>query len=430
MKIFVLSMFVLTYILIIAFSNKKALITGIIALILGVSCLISGDLTFASLLKSIKFDVLLMLIGIMLTVGIFTDSGMPNMLSEKMVSKIPNALVALVLISLVSGVVSAFVDNVATVLMLAPIGIAVAKKIDVSPIPVIISIAVSSNLQGAATLVGDTTSIMLGEAAGMDFFDFFFMDGKFSIFWAVELGMLATIPILIFIFRKNNKKLLYQAEKVEIKSYVPTVLLLLNFICLAFSSFLPEIIVGGINITNGTICMAFGIVTLVFYVIRTKQNVIKTVKASIDTETILFLFFLFVIISTVQAVGIIDDIGNFFKGIGSSNIFLLYTLIVVLSVVLSAFIDNIPYVATMLPVIASVTTGMPEYAIVLYFGLLIGATLGGNLTPFGASANVVGIGILKKEGYSVKMSDFFKIGIPFTLVAVLSGYLFCWLVWA
>ena len=146
-------------------------------------------------------------------------------------------------------------------------------------------------------------------------------------------------------------------------------------------------------------------------------------------ETILFLISLFAIIACVDAVGIIDDIGNFFLSIGDKNVFLLYTLIVFGSVLFSAFIDNIPYVATMLPVISTVSMAMPEYSIALYFGLLIGSTLGGNLTPFGASANVVGIGILKKEGYKVKMSDFFKIGIPFTLSAVLSGYLFTYLIW-
>ncbi|MBE7086828.1 MAG: TRAP transporter large permease subunit [Clostridiales bacterium] len=446
MKIFVLCMFILTYVLIIAFTSKKALITGIIALVLSVACLISKDLSFAGLFSSIKYDVLLMLLGIMITVGLFTESGMPNMLAEKMVGKIHNSLFALVLLSLVSGIVSAFVDNVATVLMLAPIGLAVAKKIDVSPIPVIISIAVSSNLQGAATLVGDTTSIMLADALGMSFFDFFFWNGKFSIFWAVELGMVATIPILIFIFRKNNKKLLYVPEKIEVKSVVPTVLLLLNLICLALTSLLPkgieipaiDLVTGAnttINITNGVICMSFGIIGLIHFAIKNKGQkgqVAKTVKSAVDYQTILFLLFLFVIIACVTSVGIISDIGNFFKNIGSSNVFLLYTLIVFVSVILSAFIDNIPYVATMLPVIAAVTASpeMASYAPVLCFGLLIGATLGGNLTPFGASANVVGIGILEKEGYKAKMSDFFKIGIPFTLVAVLSGYLYCWFVWA
>ena len=146
-----------------------------------IATLISGDMKVGFLFGAIKYDVIMMLLGIMITVGVFTESGVPNMLAEKMVSKLPNSLLALTLLAVLSGVISAFVDNVATVLMLAPIGLAVAKKIGVSPIPVMISIAVSSNLQGAATLVGDTTSIMLGEAAGMSFFDFFFFKGRFYV---------------------------------------------------------------------------------------------------------------------------------------------------------------------------------------------------------------------------------------------------------
>ena len=140
--------------------------------------------------------------------------------------------------------------------------------------------------------------------------------------------------------------------------------------------------------------------------------------------------FLFLIIGVVQIVGIIDDISTLFKGLASSNLFLLFVIIVLGSVFLSAFIDNIPYVATMLPVIAGLTGVLPQGAdIVLYFGLLIGATLGGNITPVGASANVVAIGILEKHGEKVKSKDFFKIGLPFTFVAVIVGSVFTWLVW-
>ena len=146
-----------------------------------------------------------------------------------------------------------------------------------------------------------------------------------------------------------------------------------------------------------------------------------------SVPTVLFLVFLFVIIRAVDNVGIIADISSFFGSIGSQNIFLLYTLIVFGSVLISAFIDNIPYVATMLPVIAGLGLG-GDVQTLLCFGLLCGATLGGNITPVGASANVVAIGMLNKEGYKVKSSDFFKIGIPFPLVAVLGGYGFIWLV--
>ncbi len=441
MKIFILVLFVLMYVLIVALPKYKAYITGVVALIAVVSCAISGDMSVLEAIKSIDYNVVLMLLGIMITVGLFTESNMPNKLADKMISKIPNALIALVLLSVLSGIISAFIDNVATVLMLAPIGIAISKKIGISPVPVIISMAVSSNLQGAATLVGDTTSIMLGGFADMSFFDFFFLDGKLSIFWAVEFGALLTVPVLIFIFRKQNKKLLYKSEKIEVATIMPTILLILDIALLVVASFIQE----KPAITNGIICVTLGVFGLLYEIIKIKvkekkqshnvdkpkNDIIKNSIKAIDFATVLFLAFLFVIISAVERVGIIDDISSLFVAIGNENIFLLYTVIVFASVVISAFIDNIPYVATMLPVIQGLSASLVGVVSphLLYFGLLCGATLGGNLTPVGASANVVGIGILNKEGHKVRLMDFLKIGVPFTLVAVLGGYALTWLVW-
>jgi Na+/H+ antiporter NhaD/arsenite permease-like protein len=139
---------------------------------------------------------------------------------------------------------------------------------------------------------------------------------------------------------------------------------------------------------------------------------------------------LFVVIGSLEAAGVIARIAELFVKIGGDNLFLMYSLIVWGSVLMSAFIDNIPYVATMLPVVTGIAAMMGCNPTVLYFGLLSGATLGGNLTPIGASANIATIGILQKEGYKVKTSDFLKIGVPFTLTAVIMGYLFIWLVWA
>ena len=450
MKIFILILFILTYVGIIAIPKYKPHITGGTALIAAVSCAISGHMVWHEAFSSaINYNVVMMLVGIMITVGLFSESGMPNRLADKIITKVPNALWILVLLSVLSGVISAFVDNVATVLMLAPIGLAVAKKVNVSPIPVLISISVSSNLQGAATLVGDTTSVMLAGELGMSFMDFFFMNGRVSIFWAVELGMLLTIPVLIFIFRKNNQKIKIASEPVIVSTIFPTIMLVLNIAALVACSFIaiPDGFVA--DHINGLVCLLFGLICMAYHILTAKKRAVentaedgtvktdfiggkkeavKTVFGTIDYPTVLFLVFLFIIIRAVDSVGIIDDISSFFGMIGDKNIFLLYTLIVFGSVLISAFIDNIPYVATMLPVIAGLgLTG--NLQTLLCFGLLCGATLGGNITPVGASANVVAIGMLNKEGYKVKSSDFFKIGIPFTLVAVLGGYLLIWLCW-
>ena len=139
---------------------------------------------------------------------------------------------------------------------------------------------------------------------------------------------------------------------------------------------------------------------------------------------------LFLMIGGISARGVIDAAANLLAKLGGGNVFVLYTVIVWASVLISAFIDNIPYVATMLPVITGLASNLGIDPTLLYFGLLSGATLGGNITPIGASANITGIGILRKEGYEVKNGDFMSIGIPFTLAAVIPAYIYFWIFFA
>lgn len=149
----------------------------------------------------------------------------------------------------------------------------------------------------------------------------------------------------------------------------------------------------------------------------------------IDYFTLLLLSGLFIVISGITEAGVVDEISKLFAKISGNNVFLMYTLIVWASVLFSAFIDNIPYIATMLPVTSGIASLLGIDPTILYFGLLTGATLGGNITPIGASANITGLGILKKEGYEVSTKDFMKISVPFTLAAVTTGYILIWLIW-
>lgn len=422
MKLFALILFILTYALMIALPKYRPWV----ALTSGALFLLSGLVPLSGLAEAIDFNVLLMLAGTMGTVSLFIQSQMPNRMAELILKRTPNVMWVVVAMSLFAGVVSAFVDNVATVLMIAPVGLAIAKKLGISPVAMLISIAVSSNLQGAATLVGDTTSIMLGGYAGMDFLDFFFMDGKASIFFAVELGALATVPVIMLLFRRHREPVDAQVETV-VTDYFPTFLLLANIVLLIAASFLP----GKPTLTNGFICTGLFLVGALQSLIRGRGDraAARTALLEIDYQTLCLLAGLFIVIAGITNAGIIDDISGFFVRLGGNNLFLLYTVIVWGSVLISAFVDNIPYVATMLPVVSGIALSMNCPPTVLYFGLLTGATLGGNLTPIGASANIAAIGILRKEGYEVGMKDFMRIGIPFTLVAVTTGYLFCWLVW-
>ena len=422
--------FAVTYILMIALPKVRhwvAAASAVFFLVWGAVTADGGMLaSLTDAAGAINWNVLMMLFGTMGTVFFFIESKMPDVMAEKILHVAPNTMWAVVFISLFSGIISAFMDNVATVLMIAPIGLAVAKQLKISPVDMLICISVSSNLQGAATLVGDTTSIMLGGYADMNFLDFFAFQGKASIFWAVELGALATVPVIMLIFRKQRQKVKITVSS-KVEDIVPTILLTLNIVLLIVASFLPDMP----ETINGIICLVIFAVTAVYSLIRSKGfSKIAASFRDIDYRTLLLLASLFIIISGVEKAGVLDWLAEKMVLLGGGNLFVIYTIIVWVSVLLSAFIDNIPYVATMLPVVQSIALSMGIAPYVLYFGLLTGATLGGNITPIGASANIAAIGILRKSGYEVKNKQFFRIGLPFTLTAVLTGYLYIWFIWA
>ncbi len=418
-----LLIFAAMYVLLLIFADWRWVIAPVTAVLF----LILGILPLGKAPGAINWNVLMMLAGTMATVELFIQSNMPARMAEKLLQKVPNVQWAVVALSLFSGVISAFVDNVATVLMVAPVGLAVAKKLKTNPVPVIIAIAVSSNLQGAATLVGDTTSILLAGAVDMSFNDFFWFHGRLGIAWAVEAGALLTVPVLLWLFRKEKDKV-HEEVTAQVKDYVPTFLMLGTVLLLIVASQFenrPEL-------TNGMICCGVALVGIVYELIRQKNGklVIDVLKA-VDYKTLILLAGLFLVIQGITEAGVIAAIAELFVKMGGGSVLLTYVIIVAASVVISAFVDNIPYVATMLPVVVAISEkiGLPN-AYLLAFGLLIGATLGGNITPVGASANIAGIGILQKEGYKVSTRDFIRIGIPFTLIAAVSGALVIWLVWA
>lgn len=429
-----LIVFALTYVLMLAFQAWRpwiALSSAVIFIVMGYLGLF--DMGILSALSAVDYNVLMMIAATMGLVSLFIESRMPARLAELMMTKTPNVMWAVTALALFAGVISAFVDNVATVLMVAPVGLAISRKLKVSPVPVLIAIAVSSNLQGAATMVGDTTSMLLGGFAGMNFMNFFWMLGKPGIFWGVELGALASAFVLMFLFRHDKAPISAKVET-EVEDYFPSYLMIATVLLLIIVSFLPApenpALLALYNLRSGLSCMLLCLVGLVRACLKTKGVLpLKMVLRELDKETLLLLFGLFMVIEGIRSAGIIDAAAGIFYDLAGDSPFMLYTLIVAVSVLLSAFIDNIPYVATMLPVVQGIAALMGAEPYVFYFGLLSGATLGGNLTPIGASANITAIGILRKNGETVTTRDFLRIGVPFTLSAVLAGYVYIWLVW-
>ncbi len=417
-----LVIFALTYVLMLIFGKYRPYI----ALASGVVFIATGMLSPENILSALDFNVILMIAGTMGLVSLFIESKMPSLLADVLMEHVSTVQWAAVALSLFAGIISAFVDNVATVLMIAPIALEICKKLKTNPVPVIISIAVSSNLQGAATLVGDTTAIMLGSALDMSFLDFFVYKGKPSIFFAVELGAVVSALIVYFQFRKEKGSIPKANSRTKVTDYIPTVLLCLALLLLIIASFIPN----KPYVTNGVICCALFAVGLVITFIKKKTLSSLTAHLKeIDFTTIGILVGLFLMIGAITEQGVIDKAAGLLAKAGGGNLFLLYTVIVWASVAISAFIDNIPYVATMIPVLMGLASTLGVDPTPFLFGLLSGATLGGNCTPIGASANITGIGILRKEGYEVKNGDFFKIGIPFTLAAIIPAYIYIWLVY-
>lgn len=416
-----LIIFAVTYVLLLAFPRIRAHVAVLAALLFIVLGIVPGS----AALGFIDWNVILMISGTMGIVSMFIATGMPALLADLILEKTPTIRWAIVALSLFSGAISAFVDNVATVLIVAPIAITVAKKQNVSPVISVIAVSIASNLQGAATLVGDATSIMLGGHAGLDFLDFFFIQGKPGLFWIVQAGAIAATAVLFFVLRSNKQEVTPQ-ERTEVTDYFPGFLLIAMIVLLILASFVPN----KPDITNGLICVALLVVGLLREVAKGKgAQVIKDVLVDIDYFTLALLGGLFIVIGGLTQVGVIDRISSFIANLGQGNVFVVYTVIVWLSVVVSGFVDNIPYVATMLPVVQGVANLLGVEPNLLYFALLIGATLGGNLTPIGASANITGLGLLSKEGYQVGAGEFMKLSVPFTLAAVTTGYVLVWLLW-
>ncbi len=414
-----LAIFIISYFLFIFLPHKRTLVAVTASAVL----IATGTIGPREAFFAVNWNVMGIFVGTLVVADLFMESRVPAYLAEIIVDKARNTAWAILLICLLTGVISAFVENVATVLIVAPIALALAKKLKINPMNMMIAIAVSSNLQGAATLIGDPPSMLLGGFAKMNFMEFFFYKGRPSIFFAVELGALASFAVLYWIFRgQKEKMILVPIEKV--RTWVPTGILVVLIAALALSSFFDT----GFSFLAGILCMAAAGISIIWNALAKKSPVLEGLK-SLDWDTTFFLMGVFVLVGSMTSAGWLEKMSSFLAGLVGNNIFLGYTLIVFLSVLLSAVVDNVPFLAAMLPVAMSMSEKLGVNPSLFLFGLLIGASLGGNITPIGASANIVACGLLKKEGHAVSFRDFMKIGVPFTLAAVSAAYLFVWVIW-
>ena len=385
--------------------------------------LITGTLGPISAFKSINWNVMGIFGGTYLVAELFIYSRVPARLADGLVARSKNAAMALVLVCGLSGLISAFCENVATVMIVAPVAMVIARRLKVSAIPFLVGIAVSSNLQGAATLVGDPPSMLLASYSGMTFNHFFFFQGKPCLFFAIELAAAVSLIVLYIAFRKYRQPV-PRIEREPILSMVPSWLLIGMVAALAIVSFIfPDFEYG-----TGSVCMLFGAAGTIWFETRVKKGTFSLIK-KFDWDTFFLLMGIFVLVEALRAVGIIAGLASFLAQMTRGNTFLAYNVVTWTSVFFSAFVDNVPYVTAMLPVGGMLAASMSISPYLLLFGIVIGASVGGNITPIGAAANIVAFGILKKAGENVTFGHFVKIGLPFTVVAVAVAYMFIWFFW-
>jgi len=424
---FVLFIFVLSYLLFAFLPSKRTIVGVFSSLILLILCYYKFD---KFLITAIDYNVINIFLGTMLVSNLVAESGIAEYVAESIIIKTRSIKWSFLLLCIICGLLSMFLENIATLIIVAPVAIQIAKKLSINPTKIIFALAVSSNLQGTATLIGDPPSMLLASATGMTFLDFFVYKLKPSIFFAVQIGAISSFFVLYYIFNKykSESEMIDYKMLTKVKSWIPLYILVSMIIVLMITSIFKKVGDNNYLFIAGLICLFFGFLALLVKKIFLKTSILEGLKL-LDWETAIFLASVFVIVKSLEIVGVIDLIAEKFLTIVGVNNFLIYTLFVFFSVLVSGFVDNVPFFATMIPVAKIISSQTNISLELLLFGLLIGSTLGGNITPIGALANIVGWGMVKKEGYNATFLDFVKIGFPFTIAAVVPAYIFIWFVW-
>ncbi|MGX1983494.1 putative tyrosine transporter P-protein [Thermolongibacillus altinsuensis] len=372
----------------------------------------------------IEWGTITLLIGMMILVGITSKSGFFQYVAVKAAKMAKgNPINILVILSLLTAFLSAFLDNVTTVLLIVPVTFSITRMLHVNPVPFLISEVLFSNIGGTATLIGDPPNIMIGSAnKHLDFNDFLVNLGPI-----VLVIMAVTIVILYFIYRKQLKtdaKLIEQLMKLDEKQYIKDAVLLKKSVSVLGLTILGFILHSLIHVDAAVIAMTGAIILML---IGVKEHDLEDVFASVEWVTIFFFAGLFTLVGGLVDIGLIKSLAEKALEVTGGDIAVASYLILWVSGVASATIDNIPFVATMIPLIQDMAVGMglspdsPQID-VLWWSLALGACLGGNGTLIGASANVIVAGMASREGHGFSYFDFLKIGAPLTFIALLISH--------
>ena len=409
-----LIIFVISYVLIASEKFNRVAIALVGAAAMVIVGATNADAAFFSHDTGIDWNVIFLLLGMMIIVSVIHKTGFFEYLAIKAIKLAKgNPKTALVYLVVLVALASAILDNVTTILLAIPMTIIVCKKLNVNPIPFLLSEVFMSNIGGAATLVGDPPNIIIASRANLSFNEFLIHMAPMVI-----IVVMAIIPLLLFMFRKElvntpeDRKMINELDervfltdiKLMKKSLFVLVLVIIAFISHSFLNLEPAIIA---LLGAGLLILISGL---------KPANYVQ----DIEWGTLIFFAGLFIMVGALVNTGVMKTFAEFLKDLVGSNVSLAAMSLLGVSAVLSGIVDNIPYVASMSPVVMELSKSIPESAgDVLWWALAFGADFGGNATIIGASANVVAVGLAKKAGIHISFWQFAKYGIPVTFLSVI-----------
>ncbi|HDN75774.1 MAG TPA: citrate transporter [Acidilobales archaeon] len=400
----------------------------IVSALLGVIAVTLGLTPLSKILDYIDLDVIGLIIGMSIMTVYIESSGLARLAALLIERRVRRPSIITFLLSLVAGVISIALENVTVVLIVAPIAFTIASKRGIDPRPLIIGVALASNLAGSATMIGDPQAIITAGYFKLSFGDFIVYNGKPSMFFFTLVAMILACLSLGMLSRKpssQNTKSPSVSEEVDFdKAFIAETLIFLA-LKIALLTLRGRL---GIPLTLAAV-VAVGGLSITRLVHRDLNNVVKAFKDGFEWRVALFLIGVFILSGAFVEQGLANDLACILRTFSGGDLFILTSLLVWISVLASAFIDNIPYIATMLPVIDGIHKMLNVNAITLAWALLLGATLGGNLTYIGASANVIAMRMLEKHGFRTSFMDFIRFSIPFNTISVLSGWLLYEITW-
>lgn len=372
--------------------------------------IITNVLTLEKAISHIDFNTIGVLMGMMIVVSIVKNSGLFEYIAIYSAKKSKgNPWRIMIYFIVITAVLSALLDNVTTVLLVGPMTIVICQILNVNPIPFLMTEIIASNVGGTSTLIGDPPNIMIGSAANLSFSDFVINVGP-----VVVVILFAIILCFKVIYKKDISNMANEAciTSLDEEKAIQDRPLLYKSICVLFLILLGFIFHSSLNIESSMIALSGACVMLIIG----KQDT-NEIISSVEWSTILFFIGLFIVVGGLSESGVIDNLAKFLINLTKGNTTYTMCLILWISAIISSFLDNIPFVATLIPLILTMESqGMDVMP--LWWATSLGACLGGNGTLIGASANVVLANIGEKHGYDISFKKYFKLGFPIMLLTV------------